>query len=76
MPTTIEGIETENFAWIDFFWSMMGRSGEAGEAVEKELFRKFSEIVDRSVYIRAPKTEIPIKEILLRIVTGITSPFA
>lgn len=34
MPTTIEDIETENFAWIDFFWSTMGRSGEAGEAIE------------------------------------------
>ncbi|MEK7397142.1 MAG: metallophosphoesterase [Candidatus Poribacteria bacterium] len=27
-------IEGENFAWIDFFWSTMGRSGDVGEKVE------------------------------------------
>ena len=27
-------IETENFAWIDFFWSSLGRSGGAGKNVE------------------------------------------
>jgi predicted phosphodiesterase len=26
--------EAENFAWIDFFWSTMGRSGEVGTDVE------------------------------------------
>ena len=25
--------ESDNFAWIDFFWSCLGRSGEAGEDV-------------------------------------------
>ena len=34
-PTTIGEIETENFAWIDFFWSAMGRSGAAGESIEQ-----------------------------------------
>src|SRR5439155_4399817 len=29
-PETIWDIEAENFAWIDFFWSTMGRSGAAG----------------------------------------------
>ena len=33
-PTKIWEIEKENFAWIDFFWSVMGRSGAAGEDVE------------------------------------------
>jgi len=33
-PETIWDIEAENFAWIDFFWSTLGRSGEAGEDVE------------------------------------------
>ncbi|MBL7186557.1 MAG: metallophosphoesterase [Phycisphaerae bacterium] len=33
-PTTIWDIEAENFAWIDFFWSTLGRSGNAGRAVE------------------------------------------
>jgi len=34
-PTHIGTIETENFAWIDFFWSVMGRSGEVGKAIEQ-----------------------------------------
>lgn len=34
LPKTVEGIEAENFAWIDFFWSMLGRSGEVGEDIE------------------------------------------
>lgn len=33
-PSTIWGIEAENFAWIDFFWSMLGRSGGAGRDIE------------------------------------------
>ncbi len=27
-------VEAENFAWIDFFWSALGRSGTAGKDVE------------------------------------------
>ncbi len=27
---TIESLEGENFAWIDFFWSTLGRSGQVG----------------------------------------------
>ena len=33
-PKTLDGLEAENFAWIDFFWSTMGRSGEVGKNVE------------------------------------------
>jgi hypothetical protein len=33
-PTHVWDIEAENFAWVDFFWSTMGRSGNVGEAVE------------------------------------------
>lgn len=47
-PVHIWDIEAENFAWIDFFWSAMGRSGEVGRDVElfyekmqdKEEFKK------------------------------------
>lgn len=47
-PLKIYDIEAENFAWINFFWSTMGRSGEIGEEIEtiyekmrdKEQFRK------------------------------------
>ncbi|MBV9209064.1 MAG: hypothetical protein JOZ52_00465, partial [Acidobacteria bacterium] len=33
-PESIYDIESQNFAWIDFFWSTMGRSGEVGRDVE------------------------------------------
>ena len=29
-PVHVWDLEAENFAWIDFFWSAMGRSGEVG----------------------------------------------
>jgi hypothetical protein len=32
-PTDVWDIEAENFAWIDFFWSTLGRSGQVGEDV-------------------------------------------
>ncbi|MCS6953010.1 MAG: metallophosphoesterase [Bryobacteraceae bacterium] len=35
LPKTVYALEQENFAWIDFFWSAMGRQGKAGEAVEQ-----------------------------------------
>jgi len=34
MPSHAWDLEEENFAWIDFFWSSMGRSGEFGQDVE------------------------------------------
>ena len=47
-PENVWDIEAENFAWIDFFWSTMGRSGDIGQDVEliyeklqdKEQFKK------------------------------------
>jgi len=33
VPTDIEQLEAENFAWIDFFWSTLGRSGQVGTDV-------------------------------------------
>ncbi len=29
-PKVVYDLEAENFAWIDFFWSTMGRSGDVG----------------------------------------------
>jgi len=34
-PSQIWDVEAENFAWIDFFWSAMGRSGRVGPLVQK-----------------------------------------
>ena len=33
LPDDIWGWEEENFAWIDFFWSTLGRSGDVGKGV-------------------------------------------
>jgi hypothetical protein len=30
LPTDIDRLEQENFAWIDFLWSTLGRSGQVG----------------------------------------------
>lgn len=34
MPRFTWDFEAENFAWIDFFWSTLGRSGDVGNDVE------------------------------------------
>lgn len=33
MPQTLEELETENYAWVDFFWSTLGRSGSVGKDI-------------------------------------------
>ncbi len=33
-PVNVYDLEAENFAWIDFFWSTMGRSGTVGQTAE------------------------------------------
>jgi hypothetical protein len=33
LPREVWDFEAENFAWIDFFWSTLGRSGEVGQGV-------------------------------------------
>lgn len=48
IPEYVWNVEALNFAWIDFFWSTMGRSGDVGKDVEviyekmqdKEAFKK------------------------------------
>lgn len=34
-PIEVWDLEAENFAWIDFFWSTMGRSGAVGTAIAR-----------------------------------------
>ncbi len=38
-PETVREIETQNFAWVDFVYSMLGRSGKAGKRVEEVYFK-------------------------------------
>lgn len=33
-PQTFEFLEQENFAWVDFFWSTLGRSGSVGKDID------------------------------------------
>lgn len=35
VPTDVAEIEGDNFAWIDFFWSSLGRSGDVGDDVNR-----------------------------------------
>ncbi|MEE9542437.1 MAG: hypothetical protein V3V95_01480, partial [Thermodesulfobacteriota bacterium] len=42
LPNDIRELEGENFAWIDFFWSAMGRSGGAGQDIEL-IYEKMQE---------------------------------
>ena len=42
-PVHVWDIEAENFAWIDFFWSTMGRSGDVGEDVEL-IYEKIQDV--------------------------------
>jgi len=63
-PTKVWDIEKENFAWIDFVWSVLGRSGAAGGDVEvvyekmyeKAAFKNFLEDVAKTL---AKKHDIP-----------------
>lgn len=32
-PSTFEMLEQENYAWVDFFWSTLGRSGSVGKDI-------------------------------------------
>ncbi len=33
-PKTVNELQADNFAWIDFFWSTMGRSGRVARTIE------------------------------------------
>lgn len=64
LPQYMEDLETENFAWIDFFWSTMGRSGEAGEVIEsiyEKLYdpKKFDELLSVFAKNLAKEYDLP-----------------
>ena len=64
IPEYVWNVEALNFAWIDFFWSTMGSSGEVGRDVEiiyekmrdKEAFKKLLHNLANSL---ARKLDLP-----------------
>lgn len=56
---TVEDIEAENFAWIDFLWSTLGRSGQAGRDLEL-LYEKAQD-------------EAEIEKLIYRFATNVTA---
>ncbi len=63
-PVTVAELEAENFAWIDFVWSVLGRSGRAGAHAEV-LYKKLQypehveDFVDELAERIAQTTDIP-----------------
>jgi hypothetical protein len=53
-PTNVWDIECENFAWIDFVWSELGRSGQVGkdmETIYERLIKRLQVISPQSVQL-------------------------
>jgi len=64
MPREVWDFEAENFAWIDFFWSALGRSGEVGKGLgiiyEKLLDeRQTKKLLDSMAKGLAEKYDLP-----------------
>jgi hypothetical protein len=65
-PEQIWDLEAENFAWISFFWSTMGRSGEVGKDIEliynkmqdPKALRKLTDNLARSLAERMTRNSI------------------
>jgi len=63
-PETIDEIEKENFAWIDFFWSVLGRSGKVGEGIGiiydmLQDDNSINYLINNIIFHFVNKTEIP-----------------
>lgn len=63
---SVDQVEKDNWAWIDFFWSTMGRSGEADDAAVPVLYElmqhegSMDAIVDRVVDDLLPARRSPL----------------
>lgn len=61
---SIDEIEGENFAWIDFFWSSMGREKKVGEKVESiyeklQVAESFKDLIGRIAKALSKIYDIP-----------------
>ncbi len=62
-PGDVYTLEEENFAWIDFFWSTMGRSGRVGTDIEN-VYKALSDPVLIEKLIHEVATNIARKHFL------------
>ena len=63
-PTTMQDLEAENFAWVDFFWSTMGRSGDVGQDIgllydKMQDKQQFEQLLDHFVTNLAEQGNLP-----------------
>ena len=57
-PTNVFDLEAENFAWIDFFWSALGRSGEVGRDVDMIYSKMQNPAAFKKLLRRAAKRKL------------------
>ena len=64
---SVAELEADNWAWIDFFWSTMGRSGEGGDAAIPVLYELMQHedamdaVVDRVLDDALPRKRSPMR---------------
>lgn len=51
VPQTVSELEEGNFAWIDFFWSALGRAGDPGDRIQF-VYDRLRDPQERSALIR------------------------
>jgi hypothetical protein len=81
LTRTVDDLEAENFAWIDFFWSTLGRSGDVGKDVEiiydkmldEKQFRKLVENLAIGLAAKYGKSGWLDSEIIKGIIDGLVS---
>jgi hypothetical protein len=81
LARTVDDLEAENFAWIDFFWSTLGRSGDFGKDVEiiydkmldENQFRKLVENLATGLAAKYGKSSWLDSEIIKEIVNALVS---
>jgi hypothetical protein len=81
LTRTVDDLEAENFAWIDFFWSTLGRSGDFGKDVEiiydkmldENQFRKLVENLATGLAAKYGKSSWLDSEIIKEIVSALVS---
>jgi hypothetical protein len=61
LPQTLEELEEENYAWVDFFWSTLGRSGAVGKDLNL-IYDKMQDPAQVKILIRNIATSLTMKK--------------